>query len=193
MSMTNLLFPRLLGRPSLRPGATALMMLVALDMLVGQPAAYAANSACPTAASSTATSCTYASTGGEQTFTVPSGVTTVTVTAVGAPGGTESGGITAGRNGASVTATAPLSAGTTTLYVEVGGPGTMPIGTGGMPGGFNGGGGSGDGGTGGGASDVRTCSRSTCTNLSANDTRLVVAGGGGGGGALDGCGARGGA
>ena len=69
------------------------------------PAAWAAgpatadtNPACPGASSSTATSCTYASTGGEQTFTVPSGVTAVTVTTVGAPGGIgESGSL--GRGG----------------------------------------------------------------------------------------------
>jgi hypothetical protein len=147
------------------------------------PASAAGNPACPSAASSTATSCTYAYAGAEQDFTVPAGVTAVTVTAVGAPGGTipETG---TGGYGASVTATVPVPAGTTTLYAEVGGPGADN----GGPGGFNGGGGSGAtvyapyvGGGGGGASDVRACSMSTCT-LSSDDTRLVVAGGGAGGG-----------
>jgi hypothetical protein len=126
--------------------------------------------------------CTFSYTGSEQTFTVPAGVSAVAITAVGAPGGAGfPNGATAssGGDGATVSATVPVSAGP--LSVEVGGGG----GNGGAntegPGGFNGGGGGGtDMGGGGGASDVRTCSIANCS-LSSSDTRLVVAGGGGGG------------
>jgi hypothetical protein len=136
-------------RAVLTAGAAAALLGPAL--WAAGPANADTNPACPNASASTATSCTYASTGAEQTFTVPSGVTAVTVHAVGAPGGTDTSGATAGGNGAAVTATVPLPTGTTTLYVEVGGPGTQ--------GGFNGGGvNGGDGGNGGGASDVRTTS-----------------------------------
>ncbi len=130
--------------------------------------------------SSTATSCTYAYTGAEQTFTVPAGVTSVTVTAVGARG--VNGGAAAGGNGAVVTATVPVPTGTATLYVEVGGPGDLSTvsDSGNVTGPFNGGGWSNYAGNGGGGSDVRTCSMSTC-DLTSNDTRLVVAGNGGGG------------
>ena len=136
-------------------------------------------------------------TGAEQTYTVPAGVSTVTVTAVGAPGGagpasTNQAPVTAGAypggNGASVTATVPVTPGQT-LYVEVGGPGasTDCYFNGVVSASFNGGSGGGCGGAGGGGSDVRTCSMSTCS-LSTSDTRVVVAGGGGGGGgAANGC------
>lgn len=94
---------------------------VAATMALGQHPTYAANSACPTAASSTTTSCTFGFTGGEQDFTVPAGVRAVTVTAVGAPGGGTDGENDGGK-GAVVTATVPVTV--TTLYVEVGGPGS---------------------------------------------------------------------
>lgn len=138
--------------------------------------------------SALAATTTFNYTGAEQTYTVPTGATAVTITAVGARGGTSRSGAPGG-NGARVTATVPLPAGTTTLYVEVGGAGTpgpctyaLPDGGGG---GFNGGGSTGCGGGGGGASDVRITSTSTVPEAaltSANDSRLVVAGGGGGGG-----------
>jgi hypothetical protein len=119
---------------------------------------------------------TFYYTGGEQQFSVPTGYTTVMVTAVGGKGGTASTGASAGW-GASVTATVDLPAGTTTLYVEVGGN----AGTGSAAG-WNGGGASGStsAGAGGGASDVRTTSLTTALNTT--DTRIVVAGGGGGSG-----------
>jgi hypothetical protein len=146
----------------------------------------------------TATSCTFTYSGREEVFLVPSGVTSVTVTAVGAPGGsdTSAGGGGAGGKGASVTATVPVPAGTTRLYVEVGGAGEYPgmggfNGGGGVPADFNKGGGLG----GGGASDVRTTSITqvpdTLLTL-ANDSRLVVAGGGGAAGGGQGCLANGG-
>jgi hypothetical protein len=183
----------------------AAAVALALSLLAAAwagPAAASTNPACPSAASSAATSCTFAYTGAEQVFAVPSGTTHVRVAAVGAPGGSAA---SAGGNGASVSATVPLPAGTTTLYVEVGGPG-LPwrgfcclsafnggaIGTGGVAGETSGGGG-------GGASDVRTCSMSACPVFATEnpacpsdspcivDSRLVVAGGGGGGSLDYGC------
>ena len=68
-------------------GAAGLGAAMAVAVAAG-PASAAANAACPSAASSTANSCTYAYTGAEQAFTVPAGVTAVSITATGAPGGT---------------------------------------------------------------------------------------------------------
>ena len=125
----------------------------------------------------------YTYTGTEQCYVVTGGVSSVQVVAIGAPGG----GAGSGQGfGAVVGAVVPVSSGET-LYVAVGGAGTMS-GKGAAPGGFNGGGaggapsptafgGSGDGG--GGASDVRSVSVSTSTELSLG-SRLLVAGGGGG-------------
>jgi hypothetical protein len=120
---------------------------------------------------------TFNFTGAAQTFTVPTGVTLVTVDAFGAEGGQAQDG-TAGGLGGRATATIAVTAGQV-LQVNVGGrPAT------GNPaaGGFNGGGASGTavggtsgGGGGGGASDVRQGG----TGLA---DRVVVAGGGGGGG-----------
>ncbi|MHB1571266.1 MAG: glycine-rich protein, partial [Solirubrobacteraceae bacterium] len=120
---------------------------------------------------------TFTSTGAEQCYTVPATVTSLSVTAVGAPGVTPSSG-GAGGNGATVTGTLSVSPGQT-LYVEVGGLGST------NSGGFNGGGsavGSTAGG-GGGASDVRTCSSTAAScpgAISSLQSRLLVAGGGGG-------------
>jgi len=165
-------------------------LAVVLPLGAAGLAAQALTTAPAAQAAPAATTFTY--TGSEQDYTVPAGVSAVTITAVGAPGGTGAVGGAAGRNGASVTATVPLPPGTSTLYVEVGGAGmTATSDLSPTAGGFNGGGSGEIGGTGGGASDVRTCSMSTCTDLNANDTRLVVAGGGGGG--AGGCGGAGGA
>jgi hypothetical protein len=117
---------------------------------------------------------TFNYTGGEQTLTVPAGVFSVQVIAVGGSGATASPG---GSGGAPAQVTGELSVTPSeTLYIEVGGTGQKPSG------GFNGGGfssGGSGGGGGGGASDVRTASLSS--GLSPDD-RLLVAGGGGGGG-----------
>jgi glycine rich protein len=123
--------------------------------------------------------CAYSYTGSEQTFTVPAGVGSVGVTAVGAPGGTATSPIgPEGGSGAVVTATVPLPLGADTLYVDVGGTGAG--GTGVRA--FNGGGSSPGGAGGGGASDVRTVScDSPCSDPASLSSRLVVAGGGGGG------------
>jgi hypothetical protein len=131
------------------------------------------------ASSATAATQTFKYTGSEQTFTVPAGVSTVHVLAIGGYGG-KSG--AQGGTPAEVQGDLTVKPGQV-LYVEVGGEG---VGGGGQanPGGFNGGG-EGAGG-GGGASDVRTNPRSE--GLSP-DTRLIVAAGGGGAGSFGAAGA----
>jgi hypothetical protein len=145
--------------------------------------------------------CTY-TTVGEDSFSVPSGIPSVSVTAVGGPGGDGappfSGGAQGGSGGLGALVTVPdlgLS-GHPTLYVEVGGAGgpgqTGPSAPGcpGGAGGSNGGGAGGQGrctlgggGGGGGESDIRTAPTAMDgLNGGAGDPRLVVAGGGGGGG-----------
>lgn len=132
---------------------------------------------------------TFTSTGVEQVFTVPTGVYTVHVRAVGGHGGT--GGnqsFTNGGFGAVAVADLAVSPGQT-LYVEVGGNGgdgtVLSAGAAGFNGGAAGGLGigrspDGAGGGGGGATDLRTQPRSDSGTLF---SRLIVAGGGGGGGA----------
>ncbi|WP_406273027.1 hypothetical protein OH779_36250 [Actinacidiphila glaucinigra] len=72
---------------------------------------------------------------GEHAFTVPAGVTVVTITAVGARGGN------AGGSGATVTGSVAVTSGST-FYVHVARDGAAPTA---------------GGGAGGGASDVATC------------------------------------
>ncbi len=124
--------------------------------------------------------CTFSSTGAEQTFLVPAGVNIISVNAVGAPGGKLTDlnfGSVPGGSGAVVTASLPVTA-PETLYVEVGGAG-QDYGYSGTPG-FNGGGqGAFFAPGGGGASDVRGTPRSAGLSY---DTRLLIAGGGGGAG-----------
>ncbi|HWE08465.1 MAG TPA: glycine-rich protein [Solirubrobacteraceae bacterium] len=110
---------------------------------------------------------------GEHDYTVPAGVTSVIVTAIGATGQTVNG--VGGGDGAMVTATVAVTGGGKLyLYVNVGG------GDRGLAGAFE----AGDpGGHGGGESDVRTCPETAagCGALgSADDPRLLVAAGGGG-------------
>jgi hypothetical protein len=130
------------------------------------------------------TTCTFAFTGAEQTFTVPNGVTQVAVTAIGAAGGMEGVNNTPGGRGAQVSSTLTGLSGGQTFYVEVGGVPTLDTSAcyvfSPCIGGFNGGGTTHFGGGGGGASDVRTQPRST--PLTTTDSRLVVAAGGGGAG-----------
>ena len=114
---------------------------------------------------------TFGFTDGEQEFTVPTGVFSIDVSAVGARGASTS---SQGGLGALVEGELSVTPGET-LYVEVGGNGGLGTG------GFNGGGGAqAGGGGGGGASDLRTSPLSA--GLSPDD-RLIVAGGGGGSGA----------
>lgn len=128
---------------------------------------------------------TFSYTGAQQSFTVPTGVTQITVTANGASGAGKVRRRTGvGGTGGLVTATIPVTPGET-LAIFVGGKGAQA--EAGGKGGFNGGG---DGGVagegsanagngGGGASDVRE-------GGSALLNRVVVAGGGGGGGGFAG-------
>ena len=103
---------------------------------------------------------TFSYTGAQQTFTVPSGVSTITIQAYGAQG---TDGRSPGGLGGDVVGDLTISAGNT-LYVYVGGRA-----------GFNGGAsGHTGGGSGGGASDVRS-------GGTAYTDRVIVAGGGGGG------------
>lgn len=125
----------------------------------------------------------FESTGSEQTFTVPAGVTSVHVNAIGQAGEEGIAGEfeyqPPGGDGAYVSGQVPVTPGEV-LYVEVADRS------------FGGGAGSGEGGgSGGGASDVRTVSN---TQLGSLESRLLVAaGGGGGGGAFEfGTGGRGG-
>ena len=109
-------------------------------------------------------------TGATQTFVVPSCVTSISVTARGAQGGTSgyAGGLAGFASG--VMTVTPGQ----TLYINVGGMGTITAG------GFNGGGNGGvspasSGGGGGGATDIRL-------NSNVLAARVLVAGGGGGSG-----------
>src|SRR5690349_14731941 len=149
------------GRIELRRGRLVLGVLTAVAL-------------CP--ASAAAQASTFSYTGGEQTYTVPSGVHVLSITAIGAQGGGPvSCCLQAGR-GAIVSGSVDVTPGQV-VYVEVGGTGGQPAG------GFNGGGTGGTDATdlsesgGGGASDVRLISSSAGGSLG---SRVLVAAGGGG-------------
>jgi hypothetical protein len=148
--------------------------------LVGGSVAAALAGAAPAAAAETTT---FASTGAEQIYTVPPGITALDIVAVG--GGAYGGGYNLPSYGARVSGTLAVTPGEL-LYVEVGGNGLGGSGAPG-PGGFNGGAPGGAaaggpaGGGGGGASDIRTVARAQAGSL---QSRLLVAGGGGGGSGL---------
>ena len=160
-----------------RARATLIGTVLCASGLVLVPRVVDAGSPCGTGTLTTPTSCTYSSTNNEQTFTVPTGVTSVSVAAIGGAGGPGISTATGGF-GAAVTGAFLVSPGAT-LYVEVGSNGQA---AGGAT--FNGGGSSattdGTSGSGGGASDVRTVSMTDAATTLAS--RLLVAGGGGGGG-----------
>lgn len=121
---------------------------------------------------------TLQSTGGEQCYTVPDGVTEVHVVAVGGHGGA-TGSPSNFAFGAAVSGDLPVSGGQT-LFVEVGANGAAAASFGG------GGAGALGSAAGGGASDVRTVScGSPCdlTTPDSLDSRVLVAGGAGGTGA----------
>lgn len=133
----------------------------------------------PASAAASVTAFSYS--GGEQTYTVPPGVESVWIKAIGAPGGGPKHccGFAAGR-GAVVSGIVDVTPGQV-LYVEVGGPGGW------ANAGFNGGGAApirnglsvyG----GGGASDVRTLPMGT--GVMSLTSRLIVAAGGGGSGGI---------
>jgi len=141
--------------------------------------------------------CTYASAGTEDTFSVPAGVSNLDVVAIGATGGSGENGASGGL-GAQVTNSALPVTAPSTLYVDVGSAGATGSCSAGVPGGaFDGGSGSGNvddcysGGGGGGSSAVLTVPRATAvsdgllTGVAATDARLLVAGGGAGGGGFE--------
>ena len=160
--------------------------IAGLVMALVVPAAIAG--AAPVASAVSSTSCgpavasgasfvvTCSNTGSEQTFSVPPGVTSLHVVAVGDAGHTNGGSGTGGGPGAITAADIPVVSGQT-LFVEVG-----------AGGGFGGANGGVYAGSGGGASDVRTCTvimglANSCNPANfgtGGDPRLVVAGGGGG-------------
>jgi len=119
---------------------------------------------------------TFSYTGAQQTFTVPSGVTSIEIKAYGAAGGSYPGNGNDGGLGGYAIGTLSVTAGNT-LYIYVGGEGVYSSSqnNSGTSGGWNGGGRGGAkyGSSGGGASDVR----SGGTALS---NRVIVAGAGGG-------------
>lgn len=124
---------------------------------------------------------TFNYTGAVQTYTVPCGVTSITVDLAGGQGGNYPGYGTGGLGGRAQGTVAVTSG--QVLYIYVGQQGTSSSGGAGgtnSGGGANGGNGgsSGGGAAGGGASDIRTSAGSTSTELS---SRLIVAAGGGGG------------
>jgi hypothetical protein len=137
------------------------------------------------AGSALAETVTFKSTGKEQEFKVPAGVTSVHVAAIGSEGGKTASSAPGGLGG--------VASGDLTvvpgqvLYVEVGG---VPFNGGGLSGSEEGENplGFADGGSGGGASDVRTVSigaEPSPGNEGSLKSRLLVAAGGGGGGAED--------
>ena len=125
---------------------------------------------------SNATTVTFSYTGAQQSWTVPSGVTSITVDAYGAGGGDSSG--NSGGNGARVQTTLTVTPGDI-LYIYVGETG-WDAAHGSTPStSFNGGGkggqsniGTRSGGSGGGQTDIRT-------STSTSDIIMVAAGGGG--------------
>ena len=119
---------------------------------------------------------TFSYTGAQQTFTVPNGVTSITVDAYGAGGGDSSG--NSGGNGARVQTTLTVTPGDV-LYIYVGETGLDAANGVASATSFNGGGkggasniGTRSGGGGGGQTDIRT-------STSTSDIIMVAAGGGG--------------
>lgn len=121
---------------------------------------------------------TYTSTGGEQVFTPPAGVTSVDIELIGGRGASLP--FKAGGRGDRLSGSYAVSS-STPLYVYVGGAGSAGSG------GYNGGGAPGDDhgmgrkAGGGGATDIRTLPESDDGSLA---SRIAVAGGGGGAAAL---------
>ena len=101
--------------------APVLLLPLATLLAVGGPAVVNADGTCTTSGSQVV--CSFSSTGAEQTWQVPPGVSSVQITAVGGSGSSyvaSDGTTVAGGKGANVSATVPLAAGTARLYVEVG-------------------------------------------------------------------------
>ncbi|QIS10086.1 glycine-rich protein [Nocardia arthritidis] len=185
--------PTILGialarRRRMSAGVGALALIAAAALPSAGPAA-AAQPGC--SRSGDTTTCRFDFTGGEQTFTVPDGVTSLTVRAIGAHGGCIA------WQMAPESARAPLAVNPgDTLFVEVGGGGgaadqaTNTPGAGGFNGGGTGGTGYLSGCGGGGASDIRTVGADDPDSLR---SRLLIGAGGGGGGGGGNGGSTGGA
>ncbi len=187
------------GRWAAVPRRAALMAVAMLlgGWSVAAPRAGASVASCEQVTASGATTFSITgNTGCVGSFVVPSGVASVSVRAVGAPGGAVPSAFIGSHPGlgADVSTIIPVKPGET-LFAVVGGDGGQGDNQPGGSPGFNGGGQGGSsansaefvgGGGGGGASDVRTVSPLTTASLSLG-TRLVIAGGGGGeGGTLTG-------
>jgi len=170
---------------ALRGGFLATVGLVISTIPIGASTVSAAtvDLGCPATVNAGVATCTFSFTGAAQTWTVPTGVTSIQATLVGGAGGVSASDLfptqhRAGGKGAQLGVTMPVTPGET-LQVNVGGGAP---GHGRDVGGWNGGGGSGFfggvpnlAGGGGGASDIRR-------GAFALADRVVVAGGGGGGG-----------
>lgn len=169
------------GRPQRRLAAAA-----ASTAAICAGALWLALSSASGATSSATVTKVFNSTGSEQTFKVPDGVTSINVIAIGGKGGDGGASGGAGGIGARVSANLSVTPGQV-LFVNVGGNGSLVVAgfnNGGGLGGNNGTGGQQPGGGGGGATDIRTNSRALVGNTLV--TRLVTAGGGGGGGGRSG-------
>ncbi|HEY2767032.1 MAG TPA: choice-of-anchor D domain-containing protein [Solirubrobacteraceae bacterium] len=135
---------------------------------------------------------------GVYVFAVPAGIASISVTAIGAAGGASCDAASGGE-GASMSATIPVSAGES-LEVGVGGPGGIPsCGGGNIPGaGGTGGGGQGGAGvagviSGGGGGGASALARSAPSQGFQAESELMIAGGGGGAGQEGGNGGNAGA
>jgi hypothetical protein len=159
-------------RPAARIAAggvgTALVALC-LVAAIGQPAGATTSPTCTQPPGDPEVTCTFTYVGGSQPFTVPVGVTSLKITADGAPGGSFYQGAPGGA-GAEAQGTVTVTPGEA-LMVVVGGGGTSD----GVAS-LGGGGGATGGASGGGASIV------AIDNSPSPLTPLVVAGGGGGAG-----------
>ena len=162
-----------------RKRAFAVAVMAAGGVVFGPVSAASASSACGSggvlSTASSIETCAYTTPGG-YTYTVPAGITRITITAIGAAGGACDGG--SGGEGASVTATVALSPGEQ-LFVGVGGQGADGCNSGaGAAGGTGGGGDGGDGGEGGGGGGGLSTVSTGFPNFGL--APLVVAAGGGG-------------
>jgi hypothetical protein len=151
----------------------------------------------PAVAAAEPTTTTSYSSPGVYAFTVPAGISSISVTAIGAPG-SASCDAASGGEGAGVTATISVFAGES-LEVGVGAPGGMPN-CGVIAGGAGGAGGGGQGGagvagsiSGGGGGGASALAQSAPSQGFQAESELIVAGGGGGAGQEGGNGGNAGA
>ena len=114
-------------RTHIRRGLLAVAVAVGAGLAAGVSGASASSPCGSTgdySTSGTTATCAYTSAGTEDTFSVPTGVTSLSVTAVGASGGTGTlEGDLPGAGAAVVNTGLPVPPGASTLWVDVGGPG----------------------------------------------------------------------